>query len=115
MTLALYGLLYGAHVWSYILSESGNEAAADGVIEPLRFYLLARYPRRSCDDLRPGCGNLYPIMSQRLVDFSNPESVRSNLKILRLAFTLDIADPIYIPVTREPVDGQANGDPALAR
>jgi hypothetical protein len=46
-------------------------------------------------------GNLYPIMSQRLVDLSNPESVKRNLKILQLAFSLDIADPNYMPVTRD--------------
>jgi hypothetical protein len=46
-------------------------------------------------------GNLYPIMSQRLVDLSNPESVKHNLKILQLAFSLDIADPNYMPVTRD--------------
>jgi hypothetical protein len=46
-------------------------------------------------------GNLYPIMSQRLVDLSNPDSVKRNLKILQLAFSLDIADPNYMPVTRD--------------
>jgi hypothetical protein len=46
-------------------------------------------------------GNLYPIMSQRLVDLTDPESVKRNLKILQLAFSLDIADPNYMPVTRD--------------
>lgn len=46
-------------------------------------------------------GNLYPIMSQRLVDLSDPESVMRSLKILRLAFSLDITDPNYMPVTRD--------------
>lgn len=46
-------------------------------------------------------GNLYPIMSQRLVDLSDPESIRRNLKILQLAFSLDIDDPNYMPVTRD--------------
>ena len=46
-------------------------------------------------------GNLYPIMSQRLVDLSNPESVKRNLKILQLAFSLDITDPNSMPVTRD--------------
>jgi hypothetical protein len=46
-------------------------------------------------------GNLYPIMSQRLVDLSDPDSVKRNLKILQLAFSLDIADPNYMPVTRD--------------
>jgi hypothetical protein len=46
-------------------------------------------------------GNLYPIMSQRLVDLSDPQSVKHNLKILQLAFSLDIDDPNYMPVTRD--------------
>ena len=46
-------------------------------------------------------GNLYPIMSQRLVDLSNPDSVTRNLKVLQLAFSLDVADPNYMPVTRD--------------
>jgi hypothetical protein len=46
-------------------------------------------------------GNLYPIMSQRLVDLSDPDSVKRNLKILQLAFSLDIDDPNYMPVTRD--------------
>jgi hypothetical protein len=46
-------------------------------------------------------GNLYPVMSQRLVDLSDPGSVKLNLKILQLAFSLDIEDPNYMPVTRD--------------
>jgi toxin ParE1/3/4 len=45
-------------IWAYIVKESGNVAAADGVIDAIteRFCLLAQYPRmgRSRDDLRPG-------------------------------------------------------------
>jgi toxin ParE1/3/4 len=45
-------------IWNYIVTESGNVAAADGVIDAIteRFYLLSRYPRmgRLRDDLRPG-------------------------------------------------------------
>jgi hypothetical protein len=40
-------------------------------------------------------------MSQRLIDLTNPESVRRNLKILQLAFSLDMGDPNYMPVTRD--------------
>ena len=46
-------------------------------------------------------GNLYPIMSQRLVDLSDPASVMANLKLLQLAFSLDIGDANYMPVTRD--------------
>ena len=45
-------------IWNYIVTESGNVAAADGVIDAIteRFYLLSQYPRmgRPRDDLRPG-------------------------------------------------------------
>jgi toxin ParE1/3/4 len=45
-------------IWNYIVKESGNTVAADGVIDAIteRFYLLSQYPRmgRSRDDLRPG-------------------------------------------------------------
>ncbi|MEH3062532.1 MAG: hypothetical protein PGN33_07075 [Methylobacterium radiotolerans] len=46
-------------------------------------------------------GNLYPIMSRRLVDLSDPASVMRNLKALKLAFSLDIGDPNHMPVTRD--------------
>jgi toxin ParE1/3/4 len=46
------------NIWSYIVNESGNVAAADGVVDAIteRFYLLSQYPRmgRARDDLRPG-------------------------------------------------------------
>ncbi len=45
--------------------------------------------------------NLYPIMSKRLVDLSNYESVKENRNILELAFSLPISDPNYMPVTRD--------------
>lgn len=45
--------------------------------------------------------NLYPIMSKRLVDLSNYESVKENRDILELAFSLPINDPNFMPVTRD--------------
>jgi toxin ParE1/3/4 len=51
-------------IWNYIVKESGNAAAADGVIDSItdRFYLLGQYPRlgRARDDLRPGLRS-YPV------------------------------------------------------
>jgi toxin ParE1/3/4 len=45
-------------IWNYIVKESGNAAAADGVIDAIteRFHLLSQHPRmgRSRNDLRPG-------------------------------------------------------------
>jgi toxin ParE1/3/4 len=45
-------------IWNYIVKESGNAGAADGIVDALTesFYLLSQYPRmgRARDDLRPG-------------------------------------------------------------
>jgi toxin ParE1/3/4 len=47
-----------SNIWNYIARESGNLAAADGVIDAIteRFYLLAEFPYmgRARDDLRFG-------------------------------------------------------------
>jgi toxin ParE1/3/4 len=45
-----------SNIWNYIVKESGNIGAADGVIDAIteRFYLLSQHPRmgRARDDLR---------------------------------------------------------------
>lgn len=46
-------------------------------------------------------GNLYPVMSRRLVDLGDYESVRRHRAILQFAFALDIADPNSMPVSRD--------------
>lgn len=46
-------------------------------------------------------GNLYPIMSQRLVNLGDYESVKEHRTILELAFSLDIGNPNFMPVTRD--------------
>ncbi|HEX5749928.1 MAG TPA: hypothetical protein VFZ09_27100 [Archangium sp.] len=46
-------------------------------------------------------GNLYPIMSNRLVKLSDLESVKRHANLLELAFSLDIHNPNYMPVTRD--------------
>jgi len=46
-------------------------------------------------------GNLYPIMSKFLVQLNDPVSVYEHRKLLTLAFSLDIQDPNYMPVTRD--------------
>ena len=46
-------------------------------------------------------GNLYPVMNERIVDLTAYESVKNARAILALAFSLDIADPNYMPVTRD--------------
>jgi hypothetical protein len=46
-------------------------------------------------------GNLYPIMSHGIVDMGNPADVKRHARILRLAFSLEIGNPNYMPVTRD--------------
>ena len=46
-------------------------------------------------------GNLYPIMSQYVVDLNNYDSVVERISILKLAFSLPIGDPNHMPVTRD--------------
>jgi hypothetical protein len=46
-------------------------------------------------------GNLYPIMSQFVVDLNDYDSVVQRLSILQLAFSLPIRDPNHMPVTRD--------------
>ena len=47
-----------SNIWNYIVKESGNVGAADGVIDAItdRFCLLSQHPRmgRARDDLRAG-------------------------------------------------------------
>jgi hypothetical protein len=56
------------------------------------------------DDVRPVLvqySNLYPVMSQGLFSLSDFDSVAANARLLRLVFTLPIADPNYMPATRD--------------
>lgn len=46
-------------------------------------------------------GNVYPIMSRRLVDLGDYESVRRHRAILQFAFSLDLGDPNSMPVSRD--------------
>lgn len=46
-------------------------------------------------------GNLYPIMSRYVVDLSDYASVCAKVDILKLAFSLPLADPNHMPVTRD--------------
>ncbi|MEX2587477.1 MAG: hypothetical protein WD602_05715 [Actinomycetota bacterium] len=49
--------------------------------------------------------NLYPIMSRRLIDLGNEQDVLRNRRLVALAFSLDIEDPNYMPVTRDLSEG----------
>ncbi len=46
-------------------------------------------------------GNLYPIMSQYVVDLNNYEAVIERISILQLAFSLPLEDANHMPVTRD--------------
>ncbi|QRN97820.1 hypothetical protein JRI60_01675 [Archangium violaceum] len=66
-------------------------------------YPVPEKPRWS-EHIRPifvQFGNLYPIMSRRLVDLANPLDVFRHRNILKLAFSLNIEDANYMPVTRD--------------
>ncbi|CEF49392.1 unnamed protein product [uncultured bacterium] len=45
--------------------------------------------------------NLYPLMSRRLIDLGDYDSVVRNLPIMKLSFTRNLDDPNYMPVTRD--------------
>ncbi len=51
-------------------------------------------------------GNLYPIMSKYVVDLKDPNAVITKKDILIFAFTRDINDPLYMPVTRDLSEGK---------
>ncbi len=56
------------------------------------------------DDVRPVLaqyGNLYPIMSRRLVDLGDYDAVREHAATIELAFSRPLGDPNHMPVTRE--------------
>jgi hypothetical protein len=56
------------------------------------------------DDVRPVLaqyGNLYPIMSRRLVDLADYDAVREHAATIELAFSRPLEDPNHMPVTRE--------------
>jgi hypothetical protein len=50
--------------------------------------------------------NLYPIMSQQLVDLADPRDVKRHAKILRLAFDQPMSSPNHMPVTRDLSQGK---------
>jgi toxin ParE1/3/4 len=67
------------NIWDYIITESGNAVAADGVIDAIteRFYLLARHPHmgRSREDLRPGLRS-FPVGQYVIVYTIDDEDVQ---------------------------------------
>lgn len=72
-------------VLAFDLTKIPSEPTWDNDIQPI----LTQY------------SNLYPIMSRYVVDLGNPDSIKKRLNIVRLAFSLPINDPNYMPVTRD--------------
>ncbi|MBN8465795.1 hypothetical protein JYJ95_04685 [Corallococcus exiguus] len=94
----------------YSLQETAGWTAPTGQQHPLDFLIL-HVRDGSTVNVDPGWAdvapiltqyaNLYPVMSKRLVDLSNEDSVTANAAIIELAFSLDMNDPNYMPVTRD--------------
>lgn len=57
-------------------------------------------------DILTQFGNLYPVMSKHIVDLSNELDVASRRDILIFAFSREIHDPLYMPVTRDLSEGK---------
>jgi hypothetical protein len=61
------------------------------------------------DDVQPILGGyavLYPIMSKHLFNLGDYDAVVANRKVLKFAFSRDINDPNYMPVTRDLSDSK---------
>ncbi len=95
------------YLFSYQLSNVSkdqlNQYWNDKVIVHLRdeFHVPAK-PNWS--DVKPiwvQFGNLYPIMSHHIMDFNIRKDILAQKNILHFAFTREIEDPLYMPVTRD--------------
>jgi len=91
---------------SYTPDNIPADAAAygmDAIYVSLRtYYEVPDAP--TWDDVSPVLtqfGNVYPVMSKHIVDLGSEAAVLSKKDILIYAFTRDIHDPFYMPVTRD--------------
>ncbi|MGB3182404.1 MAG: hypothetical protein WBB45_13520 [Cyclobacteriaceae bacterium] len=50
--------------------------------------------------------NLYPLMSRNILDLGDPKAIAARQKIMAYAFTRDINDPTYMPVSRDLSEGK---------
>ncbi len=50
--------------------------------------------------------NLYPLMTKNILDLGNPKEIVQRQKIMLYAFTRDIHDPTYMPVSRDLSEGK---------
>ena len=111
---------------------AGQTRQSFAPFETITIHLRDEYPVPAVptwsEDIAPifiQYGNLYPIMSKRLVDLNDPVSVFAHRELLELAFSSEIHDPNYMPVTRDLSKGKrdtivkwlrsldSGGDPAF--
>ena len=100
-------------LYNVTYQQNGQVRQDFGPFEVIAIHLRDAYPVPETptwrDDIQPifeQYGNLYPIMSQRLVRLDDPVSVYRHRQLLKLAFSLDIHDPNYMPVTRDLSEGK---------
>ena len=100
-------------LYTVTYQQDGQNRQAFGPFEVISIHLRDDYPvpdvptwAGNIEPIFKQYGNLYPIMSRRLVDLNNPASVYLHRTILLLAFSLDIRDPNYMPVTRDLSEGK---------
>ncbi|PRC93425.1 hypothetical protein S2091_1812 [Solimicrobium silvestre] len=86
---------------------AGNDPALQQTYDKLAavvFTKIAPCPSPTWEDIYPilkQYANLYPIMSQGLLDFSKKEQADANAFILHFVFDKHIDDPDQMPVTRD--------------
>jgi hypothetical protein len=100
-------------LYNVTYQQAAQVASDFGPFEVIAIHLRDPYPVPETPtwtaDIEPifrQFANLYPIMSRRLVRLGDPISVFENRALLSLAFSLDIADPNYMPVTRDLSEGK---------
>lgn len=100
-------------LYNITYQQAGQSRSAFGPFEVIAIHLRDAYPVPATPtweaDIKPiftQYGNLYPIMSKRLVRLADPASVYEHRNLLTLAFSLDIDDPNYMPVTRDLSQGK---------
>lgn len=99
----LYGLIYVLQETARWSLPTGQQHMLDNVFVHVRDGYEVK-PDPSWEDVAPiftQYSNLYPVMSKRLVNLSDEASVKAHAAIIELAFSLDMNDPNFMPVTRD--------------
>ncbi len=107
----LDGQVYGVRASFQFDTNPGanNPVAPDDAVNPWDFVSILIWSAfRTSDpvqwaEIKPvfqQYANLYPVMN-RFLDLGSLESVKKNLRLLKLSFGLDPADPNSMPVTRD--------------